>query len=296
MGEPGTLRMRLGCIDIGSNTTRLLVADRGEGGLRPVEERRAFTCIAAALAADGRISPEKIAEVVGVVEDQLACAGALGAASVRIFATAGVRSARNGEELVRRVQEAVALPVAVLAPEEEARLAFLGAAAMMARPLSGMLAVVDLGGGSCELAAGRQPAQVEWSCSLPIGSGTLSARWLRGDPPAEEELRLARAAVEEILDGVEVPRVDEVLAVGGSATSLRRLAGDTLDEAALALALRKICARPALETAGRLGLELQRTRLLPAGLVVLEALSRRFSRALEVGRGGVREGILLEAS
>jgi exopolyphosphatase/guanosine-5'-triphosphate,3'-diphosphate pyrophosphatase len=290
------LRMLLACIDIGSNTTRLLVAEPEGGRLRPVEERRSFTCIAGSLT-EGRLIPRvKIEEVVAVVQAQLSGAEALGAAGVRIFATAGVRAAANGAELVRRLREACEREVRVLSAQEEARLAFLGAAAMAPRPAKGTLAVIDLGGGSCEIAAGRHPAEVQWSCSLPLGSARLRSRWLVADPPAAPQLQAARQGVEQVLESVELPLVDEVLAVGGSATSLRRVVGERLDEDALSRALREVCARSAPEVAQRFGLDPARARLLPGGLVVLEALARRFGRPLEVGQGGVREGVLLEAA
>jgi exopolyphosphatase / guanosine-5'-triphosphate,3'-diphosphate pyrophosphatase len=99
------------------------------------------------------------------------------------------------------------------------------------------------------------------------------------------------------LNGLEVPHpVAEAVAVGGSATSLRRLAGPSLDGEAFTRALKLLCSGPAVDVARRFALDLDRVRLMPAGLLILQAASDRFGATLHVGRGGLREGILLEAA
>ena len=287
--------MRCACIDIGSNTTRLLVADCiGDGGLLEVHQARAFTRIGRVLGGDGRIPGSKIAEVAGVVTEQLSVARSLGTGRIRAVATAAVRRAVNGEELLSAIAAACGLAVEILSEPDEARLAFTGAARTLGRHVAGELGVIDVGGGSSELAIGRMPNAVSWSVSLPIGSGDLTERFLSADPPRDQHLNAARAQIASLLDGIEVPRPTEAVAVGGSATSLRRLVGETLDPPALARALRWLTSTPAETVALTAGLELQRVRLLPAGLLILEAAAERFGVAPLIGYGGIREGVVLE--
>ena len=108
--------------------------------------------------------------------------------------------------------------------------------------------------------------------------------------------RAVRVEIEGALRGIQVPHPAEAVAVGGSATSLRQLAGPLLDAAAFARSLTLLGSQPAAEVARRFGLELERVRLLPAGLLILEAASQMFGTSLQIARGGVREGVLLEAS
>src|SRR5829696_10062570 len=121
--------MRCACIDIGSNTTRLLVAEPGTGGhaLRDVAADRAFTRLGAGRAPDGTILPARIALVAEVVAAQVAQAREAGARRLRTVATAAVRGAPNQEALCAAVQARAGVPVEVIGPEEEARLAFAGA-------------------------------------------------------------------------------------------------------------------------------------------------------------------------
>jgi exopolyphosphatase / guanosine-5'-triphosphate,3'-diphosphate pyrophosphatase len=290
------LTVRRACIDVGSNTTRLLVAESDGARLRELHQERAFTRIGRALRDDGTISPEKIVEVVQVVAGQLATAHKLGAVGVHAVATAAIRGAVNGEQLVRAIREHCGLEVKILSGEEEARLAFVGAARTLGHIPGGALGVVDVGGGSSELVVGTAPDKVSWSISFRVGSGDLAERWLHSDPPSAEELDRARADIAEALRGVEVPRPSEAVAVGGSAASLQRLAGPLLDADSFARSLGLLAAEQAGEIARRFGLDVERVRLLPAGLLILEAASGLFGAALQIGRGGVREGLLLEAS
>jgi exopolyphosphatase/guanosine-5'-triphosphate,3'-diphosphate pyrophosphatase len=287
--------MRAGCIDIGSNTTRLLVADRDGDGLREVHQERAFTRIGHGLQTGGAISPEKVAEVIAVVAAQLHTARELGAGAVCGVATAAIRTAANGPELLEAIETATGLRVRLLSGREEARLAFAGAAAMLDRPPVGALAVVDVGGGSSELVVGFPAEGVQWWTSVPLGSSSVTDRWLSGDPPDPAQLDAARAGVRDALGGLAPPRPATVVAVGGSATSLCRLAGLVLDGAALQRALSVLTSAPATEVAQRTGIDAERVRLMPAGLVVLEAFGALLGTVITVGRGGIREAVVLEA-
>jgi exopolyphosphatase/guanosine-5'-triphosphate,3'-diphosphate pyrophosphatase len=287
--------LRAACIDIGSNTTRLLVADRVEHGLVEIHQERAFTRIGHGVAASGVIGDEKIREVVAVVLGQIAVARDHGAQELRGVATAAIRIAANGAELVRAIAERTGLAVEILSGEEEARLAFLGAAATLPRAPAGRLGVVDVGGGSSELVVGRVPDRVGWWASIALGSGALTERCLPSDPPAEAELAEARAEIAAALAGLAPPRPAVAVAVGGSATSLGRLAGPVLDADAVARSLALLVSEPAGAVAANFLIDPQRARLLPAGLLILEAAAELLGAPLTIGRGGIREGVLLEA-
>jgi exopolyphosphatase/guanosine-5'-triphosphate,3'-diphosphate pyrophosphatase len=288
--------VRRACIDIGSNTTRLLVADCHRDALQEVHQAREFTHLRKGLAADGTIAAPTLARVVAVVAHQLQIARELRCDEVHVVATAAIRRASNAVEVCRAIEARCAVELEVLSEDEEARLAFIGAARTLGRVPAGPLGVVDVGGGSSELVVGTAPDRITWSASVAIGSGVIADRCLRCDPPSPEDLEVAEAAVEEALDGVTAPPVNEAVAVGGSASSLRLLAGPTLDAAAFARALELLNADPASEVAQRFGLELDRVRLLPAGLLILKAASERLGAPLQIGSGGLREGVLLEAA
>lgn len=288
--------MRRACIDIGSNTTRLLVAECSGDALTEVHQERVFTRIGADLLRDGTISAQKIDEVARVVSSQLRLAREFGCADVRGVATAAIRRAGNGPELVVAIENECGLAVRVLSGDEEARLAFIGAARTLGRRPAGTLGVVDVGGGSSELVVGRAPDSVSWAISLAFGSGDLADQFLTEDPPPESALVAARARVEGELESVEIPHPTEAVAVGGSATSLSRLAGPLLDADALRRSLGLLVRMRASEVSRRFGLDRERVRLLPAGLLILESVAKRFGVPLSVGRGGIREGLLLEAS
>jgi exopolyphosphatase / guanosine-5'-triphosphate,3'-diphosphate pyrophosphatase len=288
--------VRRACIDIGSNTTRLLVADCDGERLVEVHQERSFTHVRRGLNARDEIGTAKIAEVVAVVTAQLAAARELGATEVRAVGTAAVRRAANRDALLSAVHNACGLEVEVLSAEEEARLAFSGAAQTLGHVPDGPLGVVDVGGGSSELVVGTVPGRVTWCASFPLGSGQLADECLRSDPPSAEEVSRARAWVNEVLDGVQPPPAARVVAVGGSAASLRAIAGPLLDHPVFARVLEMLVGERAASVANRFGLDPDRVRLLPAGLLILEAAAERFGAPLEVGRGGLREGLLLEVS
>jgi exopolyphosphatase / guanosine-5'-triphosphate,3'-diphosphate pyrophosphatase len=286
---------RLGCLDIGSNTTRLLVADRDGRHLTWIHQERVFTRIGEELLVGDRLGQGKIEEVVGVVAAQLATARELGAVTVRGVATAAIRNAANGDDLIRAIQAATGVAVEVLSDREEARLAFIGVAGTLEDPPAGSLGVVDVGGGSSELVVGTAPDQVGWWASLAVGSAILSGTGSDPEPPSPSRLSEARARIAAELGQLRVPRPDVAVAAGGSATSLGRLVGPVLDASSLRRALVLITGAPAAEVGQRFGIDPQRVRLLPAGLLILEAVAGLFGGTLHVGRGGIREGVLLEA-
>jgi exopolyphosphatase/guanosine-5'-triphosphate,3'-diphosphate pyrophosphatase len=286
--------MLCACIDIGTNTTRVLVAEAREGRLTEVLQRRAFTRMGKGMAGDGAILPEKIAEVAEVVAEHRRLAEQLGAAHLRVVATAAIRGAANREAFLAAMRERAGVEVEVLDGEGEARLAFLGATRTLGRALDGRVGVVDVGGGSSELAVGTLAGGVTWSASFPVGSGLLADHYLRSNPPSAAELHALREHAHGVFDGLEVPRPECAVAVGGSAASLRRLVGTVLEPDTLQRALRVLSGETVEQVAHRFALDPARVRLLPAGILILDAASQRFGRPLQIGKGGIREGVLLE--
>jgi exopolyphosphatase / guanosine-5'-triphosphate,3'-diphosphate pyrophosphatase len=282
------------CIDIGSNTTRLLVADLGSGRLRELVTQRAFTRIGKSLTGGGRIPTSKIAETAEVVRTQTAVASEVGAEQIVAVATAAIRNAPNRDELVSAVEEAGGMPLSVLTGEEEARLSFVGATRTLVQPAEGTIAVIDVGGGSSEIAIGDTAGGMAWSESFRIGSGFLADSYLRSDPPSVDELEKVRRHVAGTLEGLEPPPAQSAVAVGGTATSLRRLLGAELAHDTLERGVRVLCSTPIAEVAERFELDAERIRLLPAGILILEAISDLLELPLRIARGGLREGILLE--
>jgi exopolyphosphatase / guanosine-5'-triphosphate,3'-diphosphate pyrophosphatase len=285
-----------GCIDIGSNTTRVLVADARDGELRELLQRRTFTRIGAGMKPGADIPREKIEEVAAVVASHRELAERAGADPVRTVATAAIRCAANREEFVDVVCDRGGVEVSILEPEEEARLAFLGATRTLGRELEGLVGVVDVGGGSTEIAVGTVDDGVSWWSSFRLGSGQLADEYIAGaDPPPPESLTAMRAYAAQVLDDLDdMPKPDVGVAVGGSAASLRRLAGSVLEPDVTQRVLRSLCSAPCEDVSERFALDPQRVRLMPAGLLILDAAARRLGCPLLIGRGGLREGVLLE--
>jgi exopolyphosphatase/guanosine-5'-triphosphate,3'-diphosphate pyrophosphatase len=286
--------MRCACIDIGSNTTRLLVADVVDGRLEPVLEVRAFTRLGQAIAAHGAIPPATVDALAEVVREQYATARTRGARRVRVVATAAIRMAANGADVGAMLGERIGAPVTIVPGEEEARLAFLGATRTLDVPPEGTIAVVDVGGLSTEIAVGTVAGGVVWARSYAVGSAVLSAH-CKGDPPSAADLATMRAVARAAFAGHAPPgAADHAVAVGGSAASLPTIVGPVLDPPALERALAKLTAAPAATVARMHDLARERTQLLPAGILVLDAAGERIGRPLRIGRGGLREGVILE--
>ncbi len=219
----------------------------------------------------------------------------LGAAHIEAVATAAIRKAVNRDALSAAVERQSGLPLRVLTEEEEARLSFVGATRSLAVPPQDTVAVVDVGGGSTEIAIGTIAGGVDWWASLPIGSGLLSDGYLHSDPPTEKELERARLHAAGAFEGLAAPPAAEAVAVGGSATSLRRLVGAELRHDALERSIRILATTPASDVARRFDLAPERVRLLPGGIVIFDELSQTLGRSLQIAAGGLREGVILEA-
>ena len=277
------------CIDIGSNTTRLLVADCSGGRLREVVQERAFT----RLGAQGEISAEKVQEVAATVAAQVRRAKEAGAERIRAVGTHAVRQAPNRDDLLAAVTREAGIEVDVLSGDAEATYAFVGATQTLGDAPEGEVGVVDVGGGSTELVCGTSGDGVAWSQSFRVGSGMLADAYLRSDPPTAQELHRVREHAEGVFEGLVAPRPRVAYAVGGSATSLRRLIGPVLDHETLERGIRVLCEQPVAEAARRFDLHAERVRLLPAGILLLDAAARVLGAPLQVAGGGLREGVLL---
>lgn len=281
------------CIDIGSNTTRLLVAEVSGGQLEEIAARRAFTRLGAGQGPGGVVPAEKVRRNAEVVAEQVAEAREAGATEICVVATAAIRRAPNRDELVRAAERHAGVPVRVLSSAEEARLSFAGATRGLPAAL-GNVAVVDVGGASVEIAVGTPGRDVSWWNSVATGSSLLSEAYVRSDPPARADLEALRRAAALALEELRPPSVQEAMAVGGTATSLRLLIGAELDPDSLGRAIDRLARIPAAEATERLGIAAERSRLLPAAMILLQEVSARLGRPLRVAQGGLREGAVLQ--
>jgi exopolyphosphatase/guanosine-5'-triphosphate,3'-diphosphate pyrophosphatase len=292
--------MRAACIDIGSNTTRLLVGERSRtapGALRVVVVERFFLRITVEDRLSG-LPEEKAAMLCRVVADQAATARAAGADALRVVATAALRTACDRTALCERLAAAAGTEVEVLSPDREAALAFAGATACTTGVSAALasvsaVAVADIGGGSTELACGRPGGPPSWWTSVPLGSGTLTDLELDGDPCSPAAYDRARRAVAAALAPIRCPDVGTALVVGGGASALVRLVGPELDRTALTRAHAVLDGLPARAIAHRLALDEPRARLVPAGLLLLAGVLEVVGRPLHVAASGLREGVVL---
>jgi exopolyphosphatase / guanosine-5'-triphosphate,3'-diphosphate pyrophosphatase len=286
--------MLCAAIDIGSNTTRVLVAEPQEGQLRKVMEQRAYTRIGKASQHNGAIDADKVAELAEVVATQVRLAEEVGAKAIRTVATAAIREAANRTEVVAEIGRVAGVEVEVLSEHEEGRLAFIGATKTLGHPVEGDVAVVDVGGGSSEVVVGSITEGLRSVQSFKIGSGSLADDFLSNDPPSPAEIRAVRDHITDFFEGIDFEQPDQAVAVGGSATSLRTLVGAALEYETLERAVRVLTGDPILEVAKRFEIDPRRVRILPTGVLLLEKLSELLGQPLQIGKGGLREGVILE--
>jgi exopolyphosphatase/guanosine-5'-triphosphate,3'-diphosphate pyrophosphatase len=212
---------------------------------------------------------------------------------IKTVATAAIREAKNRDKVVKEIEEAAGVEVSVLDEEEEGRLAFIGATKSLGHPVEGKIAVVDVGGGSSEIVYGTLAEGVTEVKSFKIGSGSLAEDHLESDPPSAAEIRALRDHISDFFDDVEFEQPDQAVAVGGSATSLRTLVGAVLEYETLERAVRVLSSDEIVDVAKRFELDSRRVKLLPAGVLLLEKFSQMLGRPLQIGKGGLREGIIL---
>jgi len=277
--------MRIGVVDVGSNTIRLLLAQVDGNGLVPLAKERVRLALGAEIERTGVVSDVSIAVAAKAVGKLCGLARRAGAEVLDVFLTAPGRQSANADNLLEAITRAVSHSVRVLSKEEEGRLAYAGAVATVDVPLPGMIAVCDVGGASTEIAVGIPGFAPLWVRSVDLGSVRLTER-VAG-------VAAARAETSQVFGSVAPPPVEAALAVGGSARAARRLVGPMLGEAELAEALRLVETRAQPAISRKYGVHRTRVRILPAGLVLLAEVQQRIGVPLRVCDGGIREGAVL---
>jgi len=288
------LRVIAAAIDVGTNTTRLLVARIEPHHLTALATDEVMTALGSGLDATGTIAPAALDVVERTVGTMAEHARGLGADHIAIACTAVGRDAANAPDLLARLERATGVKPTVLSGEREAALTFQG---IVAGGAPDDLVAADLGGGSLELMGGRA-GRLEWATSIPVGVRKLTERFAVADPPDRTDWR---AIVDDVTARVrpvaEVHAAAAIVVTGGSAAALSRLAGSArLDAAALSGAADLLATRPANELHDMTGMDANRLRLCFAGAGALEGIRRAFGLdGLEVSTTGLREGLALEA-
>ncbi|WP_189039033.1 Ppx/GppA phosphatase family protein [Streptomyces daqingensis] len=301
--------MRLGVLDVGSNTVHLLVVD-AHSGARPLPaySHKAELRLAELLDADGAISPEGVDQLAATVAEAVQVSEDQGVEDLLPFATSAVREAANAEHVLTRVADETGVKLDVLSGEDEARLTFLAARRWFGWS-SGQLLLLDIGGGSLEIAYG-QDEEPDAAVSLPLGAGRLTGAWLPGDPPGPDDVRVLRRHVR-----AEIARVagefnrfnppDHVVATSKTFRQLARIGGAArsaegpyvkrqLTRSSLEEWVPRLAAMPAAERAELPGVSEGRARQLLAGALVAEGALDLFRvREVDICPWALREGVIL---
>lgn len=302
--------MRVGAIDIGSNSIRLLVADvlPGDGAPLVTVARAGEPCrLGRGLDTNGWVDGELADRAAGVCLGFVARARALGVRHIVAGATAALRGATDGGEVARRIGERIGIPVRILTGEEEARLVYASVVRGLGATASRNACVVfDLGGGSTEVVSGFGAEPGRW-VSLPFGAVSLTERFIRSNPPEDNEMRDLTEEVRRHLmhDCALMPEAPPLFAgVGGTVTVLAALDQGitTYDPAFLegwtigADRLDRLTARVAASTESERGqwpiLGKGRSDIIAAGALVIRELAGRFRpRGLVCSTQGLRYGL-----
>ena len=299
--------MPVAVVDIGTNSTRLLIADvdPSSGELRELLRRSQVTRLGEGVDAQGSLSQEAIARVLDVLAGYRAEIDSYHCQANLAVLTSAVRDAANGDAFTARVREDFGLDARVLTGSEEAQLTFLGA--MSGRPItSEPTVVVDIGGGSTEFIIGVGHT-AGFHVSLPVGVVRMSERHIRSDPPLPRELRaLAGDARTIILDGLptdERAGVAHGIAVAGTATSAAaidlelepydpaRVHGYCLQLATVELLLARLADMDEARRRSVVGLDPDRAPTIVAGMILLEESFRAFElEEVEVSEHDILHG------
>jgi exopolyphosphatase / guanosine-5'-triphosphate,3'-diphosphate pyrophosphatase len=274
--------MRVGVIDVGSNTTRLLVAGARSDGLDTLETQKVRLALGAEIERHGAVSAVHVAAAAKAVRGMANAARRKRIASLDVFLTAPGRQATNSAELVAALSRAAGVPARVLTKDEEGSLAYRGAILSSDVALPARIAVCDIGGASTEIAVGAPGNDPDWVESVDLGSVRLTAR-----------VTEMRSEAVDAFAHLDPPTVETALAVGGSARAARRLVGSKLGETELAEALQIVETTSSREVARRFGVDRARAEILPAGVILLAEVQRRLGVTLHVCSGGIREGAVL---
>ncbi|KOG53205.1 exopolyphosphatase [Streptomyces griseoflavus] len=301
--------MRLGVLDVGSNTVHLLVMDAHPGARPlPAYSHKAELRLAELLDEDGAVGAAGVERLVATVRAAVQVAEDKGVEDVLPFATSAIREAANGEDVLRRVERETGVRLGVLSGEDEARLTFLAARRWFGWS-AGRLLVLDIGGGSLEIAYGLDE-EPDAAVSLPLGAGRLTAGDLPGDPPEPEDIRALRKRVRAeiarvVSDFTRFGTPDHVVGTSKTFKQLARIAGAArsaeglytqreLDRKALEEWVPKLAAMTGAERAKLPGVSEGRSRQLVAGALVAEGAMDLFGvRTLEICPWALREGVIL---
>lgn len=287
---------RLAAVDIGSNTVHALVADvDDEGALHEVGHYLEMPELAARVDRTGRIGPVGTAVVLEALDSVIAQARGPGYEYLVAGATAAVRRAPDGPDLLSMAAALLGVPVHLLSEEREAQLSFLGVASAHRVPEEWVMA--DLGGASTEIVAARDDGIVRWA-SLPVGSGTLAALYL-SDPPVPGERQALREEVRAALSEAPPSAATRLIVTGGTAGNLPLVLSEDdpplrlgTDELARAQAI--LDAAPVAELAEDHDISPSRLRALRGGVEVLRQLLQHYDAPFfEVSYEGLRHGMIL---
>lgn len=300
--------MRIGIIDVGSSSVRLLVVQVGtDGSMRSLAQGRRMTRLGDGIAVNGRLADDAAAQSLDAIEAMAAQARQEGAEVVQAFATAAVREAENGGEFANAVRDRIGLELTVLSGADEARTAFSAVDAAM--DLAGKDAVVfDLGGGSLQIIHSRRGVIVS-SVSLKLGAVRTHRLFsgAKGMTPRRSK-ELAKHVDKTLKAGLErgLPKPEIVVGVGGTMTTLLAMARGRRNESVAAsepvmadvvAALREqIESTPLIERSKIPGLPTDRVDVILPGLVVVERLLACLgAESVVVSEIGLREGLVLRA-
>lgn len=301
--------MRLGVLDIGSNTVHLLVADARPGG-RPLAttSKRTVLRLMRYLAPDGSITDDGVEALVSAVAEAREIAAGEKVDEFLATATSAVREATNGDEVIARIEEALGQDLQVLGGESEARFTFLAVRRWFGWA-AGQILLFDIGGGSLELASGADELP-DAAASVPLGAGRMTVQFLPDDPPGEEAVERLRDHARAVLTPVaatflDEPRPDHVVGSSKAIRSLAKLAGNPipgpsaadgmlLTRDALGSWIPRLARIPASARQELPGITADRTFQIVAGAVVLHtAMTLLEVEELEVSPWALREGVLL---
>ena len=298
--------MRLGVLDVGSNTVHLLVVDAAPGARpNPTVNYKEEVRLSEYLSKDGFLSAEGIRLLREAIRRSLLEARKVDTQELLPFATSALREAKNGPEIISRINEDFEIDLQVLSGEDEAKITFLAARRWYGWS-SGRLLMVDIGGGSLELAVGVNEVP-DVALSLPLGASRLTKSHLEGDPFTKKSIRELRDYVDtniaEILPTLlQHQDTDRAIATSKTLRTLARLTGDWIDGNGKKLridSLRKITPRLSEMTQEERselpGVSSTRARQITAGALVAESLMRRLDvDELEICPWALREGIVLK--
>jgi exopolyphosphatase/guanosine-5'-triphosphate,3'-diphosphate pyrophosphatase len=300
--------VRVAAVDLGTNSTRLLVADVGDGSLEEVARVTKITRLGEGVDERKRLLPLPIARVRNVLTDFRREAEQLGAERTLAVATSAVRDAENGEAFLGEIEWSYGFATRLLTGDEEAQLTFSGVS--LGRDVAADTLVIDIGGGSTELVVGG-PAGLRFHDSLDLGCVRLTERFLHSDPPAAEELDACAEAVRALL-AERVPRdvrPETAIGVAGTITSLAaldlglaeydadRVHGHRLSREGVHLQLDRLASVALTERRKIPALDPDRAPVIVAGAVILrEALDHFSLDGLEVSEHDILDGAALEAA